>query len=70
LARHDRTRRRLDRGYKTLARYLRPLRRVEAAAALEQPPASPGGAAGHRLDHRSSEEPQTGRLSAAMKNCP
>ncbi len=28
-------------GYKTLARYLRPLRRVDAAAALQQRPASP-----------------------------
>ena len=73
LARHDRTRRRLDRGYKTLARYLRPLRRVDAAALAGAASSIAGGAAGHRLDHRPSRAPQPGRaerLRAIRVRCP
>jgi len=60
-------------GYKTLARYLRPLRRVDAAAALQQRPASPTvrqvtgwitGLPGHLVP--ADEE----RLHAIRARCP
>jgi hypothetical protein len=41
-------------GYKTLARYLRPLRCVDAGGAVAAPRAA-GSAPGRRLDHRPSE---------------
>ena len=46
-------------GYNTLNRYVRPLRRLDAATLAELPPrpAPPAGTAGHRLDHRPSRQP-------------
>jgi acyl-CoA synthetase (AMP-forming)/AMP-acid ligase II len=53
VARRDR-RAGLHGGYKTLARYLRPLRCVDAGGAVAAPRAA-GSAPGRRLDHRPSE---------------
>ena len=49
-------------GYNTLNRYLRPLRRLDAATLAELPPCSapPAVRTGHRLDHRPTQQPRPG----------
>ena len=50
-------------GYNTLNRYLRPLRRLDAATARGAAAATgaAGGTEGHRLDHRPAEQSRTGQ---------
>jgi len=50
-------------GYNTLNRYLRPLRRLDAAK-LGELPAPPAVRTVTRLDHRPADQPRPGRCSA------